>query len=439
MKNNTKLIILLNILIAIFIFFSVRFIMPYFFPNYASDSFAIDFDDSRVIPSIIFYVIIWLFCIKEYFIFKKTNKISCIIGFCLNYIYFLPGILMGGFYVRTIDYIWTFFIYSFVFNFLILFISKKNKTKPIFQMNNFDSTLICIGITVFLLIISLINTGFKIDVLNVFNKESVYSHRAEYDMTESSPILWYFIIFGATIIPTWACIALKNKQYLFVALYALTVAAMYSISNNRMYLFIFSFAILFYIFKKSKNLMIWFFLLLWFIPIIEFWIGNDYLLTDVIRRLSFTPNSISYFHYDFFKTNEPDYLRQALNMYFGRLGIASPYENKIATMIGLKYFNTEVNANVGLLGGNFANYGYYSIILGPIGYVIFLYILDCFFAKEKSNVVLYATAFTIAFSATNYETFIETIVTPSWLLFYVVFMFVLPRSKESMHKITHIF
>ena len=269
-------------------------------------------------------------------------------------------------------------------------------------------------------------SGFRINVLNILNNSEVYQTRAENNITESHYLLWYFIIFGASIIPTWLVIALRKKQYLVAVLYTVTVFAMYSVSNNRQFIFTLAFAFLIYFFKDNKKLLLFIFLGLWGIPVLEWIIGKEYLFADIFRRFALVPNVDANFHVDFFMQNEPDWLRQALSLYANKIGFVSPYKDKIATLIGKMYFNTPINANTGLVGGNFANYGYLSVIIGPALYTFSFRLLDKVFNSVKFLDISLATAVVVAFSCTNYENWIELLIVPSWILFYYISLMFMP-------------
>ncbi len=417
---------ILQLLIIFFVYLSIRYAYPEFFPYYANGSFTVNIQGDRVFIGVIVLVITW-FCIqKEYHTFYDNKRISSAITFFLNYLYFIPGIFMNMFYDREMEYVIVYSVYCIIFNILCIFVGKREIKNKGHLFSERDTNGLCIVIAAIMLIASLWLSGFKINVLNILNSSEVYQTRLENNVTETHYILWYFIIFGASIIPTWIVIALRKKQYFVVALYTLTVFAMYSVSNNRQFIFTLVFAYLIYFFKNNKRLLLLIFLAMWGIPVVEWLIGREYFFADILRRFALVPNVDARFHVLFFMENEPDYLRQALNLYTNRLGLVSPYDQKIATMIGWQYFNTTINANTGLVGGNFANYGYISVIIGPALYALSFGILDRVFNKVKYIDILLATAVVVAFSATNYENWIELLIVPSWILFYYLSLLFIP-------------
>lgn len=417
---------LLQLLIIALIYISIRYVYPFFFPYYARQSFSILISPDRVIIGILTIGVVWFFQQKEYHLFYEKKKISGAIVFFLNYLYFIPGIFMNMLYDRDIEFAIIYSLYCLVFNLFCVYLGNKKIRKSKHHFNERDTNAVCIIAAALMLFISLWLSGFRINVLNIFMNSEVYQTRAENNITESHYILWYFIIFGASVIPTWLVIALRKKQYLVAALYTLTVFAMYSVSNNRQFIFTLAFAFLIYFFRNNKKLLLFIFLGLWGVPVIEWIIGKEYFFADIFRRFALVPNVDASFHVDYFMKNEPDWLRQALNLYANRIGLVSPYSEKIATLIGRVYFNTTVNANTGLVGGNFANYGYLSVVIGPALYAFSFRLLDKVFNSVKYSDINLATAVVVAFSCTNYENWIELLIVPSWILFYYISLLFMP-------------
>ena len=419
---------ILQFVLFFLIYVAIRYAYPAFFPHYGNQSFTVKLEAVRIIIGIIGVICIWFTSKKEYKIYIQNNRISAAITFFLNFIYFLPGIYMCMIYDRQLDYAILFIVYTILFNIIMIAFARK-EIKPFNHIfSERDTTIICVVLAVIMLVASLFLSGFKLNFLNVFNQSEVYQTRLENDMTVSHYIMWYFIIFGAAIIPTWLVIALRKKQYYIAILYTITVFAMYSVSCNRQFLFTLAFAYVAFFFRNNKRLLYLIFLGIWGLVQIEYLAGHGYLWSDILRRISLVPNVNAAFHVDFFMKNEPDFLRQALNMYANRLGFTSPYSEKIAVIIGRMYFGTTINANTGLLGGNFANYGILGVIIGPLLYAISFRILDKIFSNVQYRDVMLATAMVISIFVTNNESWLELIITPSWILFYYISLVFIPTN-----------
>ena len=428
-KTNKKEIVL-QTLIMICIYICVRYIYPELFPYYANAAFTVKYNISKISIGCFVAVIILYFNILEYRDFKITKRISCIISVFLNCLYFLPGIFCNMVYERVDIYIIVYSAYAISYNILAMFSYKLVKVKRIpvfFIRSNFFYLLVALS----MILVSLYLTGLNIEIANVFSSEDVYEKRlSRNDIAYSNYLLWYFLIFGSSILPTWTIISLHNNEKINVFLYTVSIIFMYSVCFNRQFIFTFGFAILFYLARKLKDYILIIIALMWMTPCIEYMLNNFYPWANILRRLSLVPNLDSYFHYDFFSVNEPDYLRQAYGFYLSRFDILSPYHDKIASMIGQFYFNTPIAANTGMLGGDFANYGYISVLIGPFLHVLSFYVLDCFFTHKYTQEVLTVTALVIVFSVTNSETWFELIIVPSWIAIYYISLFFLPRPKE---------
>lgn len=435
--KETRRSLIYRALIFLFAYIAIRYAYPNFFPAYANRYFTVDTEWNRTCVNLFLLVFLWLFLREENKLFETRNRISAAIMICLNYIYFLPGTFMNMFYAGEIYFSILYAVYCIVINCMVIGIGNR-KIKParhLFSRVNSDN--ICLLLTVLMIALSLVFSGFQINIFNVFNSDEIYTTRGTNELIDRLYFLWYFIIFGATIIPTWLVIALKKKQYIRALLYSVAVFLMFSVNANRQFIFTLAVACAIYFCKKRRNLANWVFMAMWMIPVAELIINKGYILSDVLRRFVLVPNIDAFYHVDFFQENEPDYLRQALNIYANRLGFVSPYSKKIATIIGEQYFGTAMNANTGLLGGNFANYGYLSLVLGPIGYVFSFWILDKVFVQTQHKEILLATAITVAFSVTNYETWIELFITPSWIFFYYIFLALLPTQGIEEPLIQH--
>lgn len=416
------------------VYFAIRYAYPYFFPYYAQGALVIAATEpNRTALGTVCLILLWFLLLKQQKLYKRTNNISFAVMMLTNYIYFVPGSFMNIFCSCDYEYVVIYTLFCIMLNALTIAICKKDithKTKLVFKVasSKVKNDYICYALAGILLIASLYLNGFRIDITSIFNASEVYQTRLENQIANSGYMyyIWYFIIFGSCIIPTWTVIALEKKQYWAVAFYTLCVFSMYSVSCNRQFLFLYAFSFAFYFFRKRENAIPILMLLMWLVPFVEYTFFDGYIFSDVIRRLSLVPNIDAEFHVDFFRENAPDFLRQTLNFYLSRVGIHSEYSRPIAAIIGEKYFGTTLNANTGLVGGTFANYGYLSIVLGPILYTCALRLFDKIFFNVRHTDVLFITAFVIAFNFTNSETWLEQIIIPSWILLYYLSMLIIP-------------
>ena len=412
------------------VFYAIYKVFPHFFPDYAKGAFFVKTESNRTLVSVIGLVFLWFALLKEQKQFSKNKSMSICTVIVLNYWYFLPGLFMNMLYLCEFEYVLSYTFFCCFFNMLIICFCRKKEPTTIKKQTisgsvKIDNDSLCLILAVVFLALN----GFKIDITNIFNNADIYQTRFENRIFNSGYLyyLWYFIIFGSCIIPTWTVIALEKKQFIRVAFYTLCICSMYSVSCNRQFLFLQAFAFAFYFLRKKDNAVLFITLGMWLVTCMEFHFSETPLVSDILRRLSVVPNVNASFHVDFFTKNEPDVLRQALNFYLSRVNIISPYSKPIAAIVGKEYYGHVINANTGLIGGAFANYGYFSLVLGPMIYTGALKIFDKIFVNIKHKDVWFVTAVVIAFNFTNSETFLEQIIIPSWIFLYYLSMMFLPK------------
>lgn len=407
------------------IYYCIRFCYPYFFPYYQNSAFLISTDTTRVYFGVFSVVCAFLFVVYEQLIFRHDNSVSLAVVLILQYCYFVPGLYMNMMYKNDFRYCIIYFLFYFMFNVLFFLLPKLKKTQT--GLNFSESKKICLIICFACLVFSLSLNRFRINIFNVLDSSSVYETRWETDYTATNSILWYFLIFCANIIPTWLAISIhQKKKFLSVFLIFLSMS-LYSISNNRQFLFFTAISLLCSLFKKKDKLLVLFVLFVWLAPIVEFACGTtNPMISNILRRMILTPNVDSSYHVDFFMTHEPDFLRQTWQLYFNRIGLRSLYPQKIASLLGYEYLNSKINLNTGLVGGSFANYGYASLLISPCLYVIAVRFFDKLSKKTNNVSIIFSTAFVIAFSLTNSESFLESVLVPSWILLYFLAFYFLP-------------
>lgn len=423
-----------------FVYLAIKYAFPFFYPYYANSAFTIKTETSRTIISIIGLVFLWFSLLKERKLFEENKRISFIAIIVVNLWYFLPGMFMNILYICQLEYVVIYTVFCVILNILIMFGSKNKVTTPKIRrvsfkiqenkiLNNDD---VCIVIAAVILIASLFLNGFSINITNLFDNSDIYQTRFENRIFNSGYLyyVWYFVVCGSCIIPTWTIISLEKKQFLRAAFYTLCICSFYSVSCNRQFLFLHAFVFAFYFLRKKDNAVLYVTLVMWLLTYLEIFYLKEATVGDIVRRLSVVPNVNANFHVDYFLKFEPDALRQAWNFYLSRIGISSPYSESIAATIGNTYYGYVINANTGLVGGTFANYGYFSLIIGPVLYAVALKILDKFFIGIENKSVYFVTAVVLAFNFTNSETFLEQIIVPSWILLYYLSLWILPTIKS---------
>ena len=84
----------------------------------------------------------------------------------------------------------------------------------------------------------------------------------------------------------------------------------------------------------------------------------------------------------------PDFLRGNYPSISSFIGSPSPYDFNVGYLIGKKYFGMELNANTGMVGGAFFEFGILGVIIDPIMMVIALRLFDKVLIKADKEITM---------------------------------------------------
>ncbi|MGN0066827.1 MAG: hypothetical protein ACI38V_04270 [Bacteroides sp.] len=115
--------------------------------------------------------------------------------------------------------------------------------------------------------------------------------------------------------------------------------------------------------------------------------GISYTSIVIHRRVLFMPALLSYEYYDYFSMHELVYLRDSFMRFFG---FSSPYDLEIPRLIGRElYAKEEMNCNTGILGDDFAQLGWISIIIFPLLRIKLLGVYDRMCNGINQNLIIF--------------------------------------------------
>lgn len=173
------------------------------------------------------------------------------------------------------------------------------------------------------------------------------------------------------------------------------------------------------------------------ISILEFTVFSTSNVSDVFtRRTLFMPAQISHMIYDFFETpgREFLYLRDSI---FRFLGFDDPYEAQdgFQRYIGyLKSGNRNENANTGLLGNDYAQFGWWSLLIFPFLRVYLLRMYD-YCARGVDNRIIVTLSIFITFTYISGAFFMVLVTKAILLVNYLLYCF--PRERDlNIQRIT---
>ncbi len=153
--------------------------------------------------------------------------------------------------------------------------------------------------------------------------------------------------------------------------------------------------------------------------------GVSRIASYIQTRTILLPNLLGFQYYDFFKDRELLYLRESI---IGRLGFSKPYDHYTVNIISDIYYNNlEANANTGLCGDAFANFGWSSLIFYPLVIVLILKVLDkCTVNINAKPLMTICVLFSITFINASFFTLLLT----NGYIFMCIFMLFYPKEKS---------
>jgi hypothetical protein len=188
-------------------------------------------------------------------------------------------------------------------------------------------------------------------------------------------------------------------------------------------------AILAYFFYREyrRRLLVVGLILLNIIAFIEVVIRHfSYVNGYILYRVLFIPNLLSYQFYDYFTNHELLFWRDSI---VHKIGFKSPYPFSVPNLIARVYYSDALgNANNGLCGDAFANFGWFGLMILPLLIVIFCKFSDAC-SKHLDSRILLTAAVIFAMGFTNCSFFM--LLLSNGFLFASILLYILPEQKLS--------
>jgi len=327
--------------------------------------------------------------------------------------------LVVGFYLFFILYqLALFFFYMFM----------PIKFRPILpQSKNYF-----FGIIGFVLIANLFINGYyngfkiKIDLSDVYENRLALRDMAMPSILNYIKAASYFVSITALMY------ALKVRNWLLIIFVILLQLMTFAFGASKTQFFTIFICLISFFFYSDK-LRLWAPVSLTLILIISIFEYSKYDSTQIsdlfVRRSLFVPAKISYNMYEFFEVPEREYLYLRGSI-FRFLGFDDPYlaQNGFQRMIGSMYGgNEDTNANTGLLGNDYSQFGWGSLLIFPFLRIYLLRMYDyCAIGIDKRIVVVLSIF--IAFTYVSGAFFTVLITNGILLVNYLLYCF--PRDDR---------
>ena len=349
----------------------------------------------------------------------------------LMLLYFYPQIVLYAFDLNDNLY----FLYVTLYCTFLIIINnnlhfQKSKFRHEERLNLFEVIIVLLGLA--MVMISGAYSGFRVS----FDLSDFYEYRFEVRELSMPTILKYILNWARTILPIGLTYALISKRKLLVIFTMVAQVLCFSFDGKKsaLFMFVLAFAVA-YLYKpehmkKIPAMMCLLCGLVFVEKILRD--GDSFVGKHIIRRMMFVPPYLGWAYYDYFSHNELDLLRSSILRW---VGFKSPYEEQIPRLIGRLYYTSSstgaVNANTGLCGDAFSNFGWYSLLVYPLMNVVIFKIIDKYSegVDERLKIII---SLTIAYSFLS-GSFFSVLLTNGVLLIILLLM-LLPKDSSGSSK-----
>ncbi len=335
------------------------------------------------------------------------NRPSAILLLFLDYLFYIP--LSSLISLANLNE--SFFIYSVAFWIIsmVIYFKTNRPDSKLFEQDTVKPTsiflIVTIAITLFNFLVTVYYNGFKIkiDLNDVYDirlaaREVHMFTLANYIKPLATPVI--MILFMITIIK-------KRFVLSFVLIIIQLVNFAFGATKGDFFVLFLVIICGFFYKLKFKNIILLGFVLLNVVAIIEYKITGISATSMIFqRRLLYVPPLLSSEFFEFFNSNPILYFRDSFLRHF----IENPYGQEIPRVIGEYYYgNPEMNANTGILGNDFAELGWFSLIIFPYLRILVLRFFDyCSRGVHYKIILFLAFEYAIAFAGGAFFTILLT-------------------------------
>lgn len=407
--------------------FSLDYIyLEFIQPVYAYLGFVNEADLVSHMLSIIGTVIFGVFYKK----LLEMNKPSSFIILVFYLLYFMPNLTFSNFNGER-----AYMIFSILYTIMISYAYIKMPKVKVVQILPKAQSLILFyvllyGVIILMVLFSVYYNGFNIK----FDFEDVYAIRAKVQSLDLPPIINYLKPIAAMFVTIGLMFYLLKKNILFSTVFLFFGLMLYSFGAHKTDLFLIIFTFLIFFFYKDafkKYLLISIICLNLFLIILTASVSSDFQaeMGGFYIRTFFTPPLLGYYHYDYFGSRELLYMKEHFIHWFDSSAVHtknSPY------IIAEHYFgDPEMSSNTGLIGNDFAQFGWASLIIFPLlrGYFFNFFDAIC---NDLNPKLLIISAIMFGTQFIN-GSFFTSLISGGFLITSLL-LYLMPRSKAILKK-----
>ena len=413
--------------------FLYRVLIDYVYLGYVSKQFAYyhfnsDIDGLYIILSYFaLSMVIW--CIPKLF---RNGRVSDLVLGLMIMFYYIPYTSLFAYSLHDTSYaafVVGYFLLMIFFNNRIRVGNLRFKGSKTGYGDTAIFVILIVGFGLLRIVASGIYTGFRI----AFDLSDYYEYRAEAREFAMPEIIRYLLGWSTTALTIGLIYSIITKKKILSIFIIICTILDFSFNGKKAILFLMVLTIVIGIFFREKLLpkIPYAFTALGAAGALELFIlGSDsFICRHFVRRLLFIPPNMSILHYEYFSVHEFDYLRLSV---LRRFGFVSPYASykSIPRLIGSEYFSRQsmaMNANTGLCGDAFANFGFWSILFAPLVIILTFKLIEICSQNTDRRVQLVVALF-VAYSFINGSYF--TLLLTNGILFLMVLLVFLNGRKE---------
>lgn len=284
------------------------------------------------------------------------------------------------------------------------------------------SIFICLTVIVFLMVYKYLGISFNFDL------SKVYDIRSEQPLS-AIPMGGYLIRWVARIInPIFFALFIIKRKWLLVGLIIFLQIWLFSVTGHKSQLFTLPFVLALMWIITRRNPLAYMgmgLVAIVLIGMLSYWLADSLMISSLFtRRILLAQAKLSFYYYDFFSQNELVYLSASRLGFF----LDYPYHLSPAHLIGEVYFgNPEMNANTGVVGNAFMDFGFTGLALYSILLVIILKLVDTCSRRIDFRVGIAAIAM-LAMSLTNGA--LTSVFLTGGLLLALILLYLLPKENS---------
>lgn len=378
---------------------------------------------------------------KQLYLLRKSKKASDIIVQLLFFVYFVPAITycsLGGadpFYLLFVILYFTLLVWlNGRVNLQFLQSSKIAKGLERGALGRkFVQVLPDFMLLGFVLIGIMIIAYYGNLKINIFTQSAYETRRVMSDM--KLPVLIRMLRVWATYITPFSIVFywVKGKKW-FAGLLSLVQLAHFNFDGYRSTLLLLGIAVLCISFfeRLSINRILLGLTATSVLGIAEYTaLGSNRIANIAGFRFLLVPPLYGSLCFDFFSQNELDFLRTSI---LRRFGFVSPYANyqgfsDYTYLIGNIYNKSQAeNANTGLCGDAFANFGWWSLLLYPAALVLILKVVDRLSEKVDNRLLMF---FVILYTVMLTNGSLFTVILSNGLAIMSMILYLVSLSKKA--------